>query len=601
MPRTSIVIFVAEHLILTYIISSPAVSTCSNIYHPTGSIVEIEAKTSTGTTSLRRQDVLHGDGMRNLQGGPKHPDLSITSTDGGTIKATAQFFQGGDRYIRVFTNDCETKFDPDVKFTVGGSPSSESEWTKKGSAEEKVDFVIPLKHLNDHLDNNDGGKVAVCIQLETVNTFTNTQVTVELDLTHSATAVSVEAKQPDAIDLDPVNVETKVDAWVCAGDDADPDFNDTPISSLEVPGKIYVCIEVTDGYAIRSGKLVADADHTAVEDKVIDNYMSIAVKGETGKYNEEDTIQILKSNLIRVSIMGDRKWAPVLASTTLKITIDAYFEPDAGRRLASPRHLKFQPGSLRIRKQEFASASTTVELRAASDAGPQLTSGAGPQLTSGAGPTPTSGSIPDDSTPTNESKTNIALIAGAAGAGAFVVVAVAFLLVSRKRRQNDEDNEKAITALDTTDKGSLDSTSRSSIRSSISSSNGSDHDTSRSSASNSRISGNPHARGPPRRPPQDSQRDPPRRPQQGSRRGPPRRSPQGPPRGPPRRTDGSIPTSAPRNASPRRPNGPPRGPNNRPRGPVPANGGRVAPPRRHNGNAPRPSQGHLRPKTPPPY
>ena len=259
-----------------------------------------------------------------------------------------------------------------MDFTVGGVSSADSEWTENGNANEKVDFVIPLKHLNGHLDTTDAGKVDVCIQLETVNTLSNTQVTVQLDLTHSATAVSVEAKQPDAIDLAPVNIETKVDAWVCAGNADNPAITDTKIDSLEVPGKIYVCVEVNEGYAIQSGKLVADAARTQGDDKTIDNYMVLA-SGVTGQYNVADTFQVLKPNLVRVSIMGDRNWAPVLSSDTLTITVDAYFVPTADRRLASSRHLaKFQPGSLRIKnanakEQKFASAFTTVQLRAASD------------------------------------------------------------------------------------------------------------------------------------------------------------------------------------------------------------------------------------------
>ena len=581
---------VAEHYIglLTYI-SSPAFSTSllsRRQYHPTGIIVETEAKTSSSL--LRRQVALHEDNTRNLQGGPKHPDLKIVSTVGGTITASAAFFQGGDRYIRVFKNDCITKFFPNVDFTVGDASSIDSEWTENGSAGDTVNFVIPLKHLNGHLDNTDGGKVDVCIQLETVSTFSNTRVPVELDLTHTATAISVNAKQPAAVQMQGIDINTQVNAWVCAGNDADPAFTDTKINELEVPGKIFVCIEVNDGYAIRSGKLVADAAQTQGDDKTIVNYMddTVLATGLTGVYNTADTIQILKPNLVRVSIMGDRNWAPVLASNTLTITIDAYFEPDAGRRLASPRHLaKFQPGSLRIKntkKEKFASAFTTVQLRAASDTGPQSTSGVGPA--------PTSGVISDDATPTNESKTNIAVIAGAAGASAFVAVAVAFLLVSRKRRQSEESNERVIAALDTTDKDSLDPTTRSSIRSSVSSSNASDHEA-------SKVSGNPNARGPPRRPPQGCQRDPPRLPPQGS------------PRDPPHRNDGSIPNGAPRGASPRHPNGPPqrphgppRGRNNRPtRFPAPTNGGRPSPPRGKNGCATAPPQGHLRSKTPPPY
>lgn len=81
----------------------------------------------------------------------------------------------------------------------------------------------------------------ICIQLESDNTYSNTRVTIKLDLTSSA-GVSVEAEQPDAVDLNDVTVETTVDAWVCAGDDADPKIPDNEIETLEVPGKIYVCI-----------------------------------------------------------------------------------------------------------------------------------------------------------------------------------------------------------------------------------------------------------------------------------------------------------------------------------------------------------------------
>ena len=131
-----------------------------------------------------------------------------------------------------------TASDTDSEESESGTPSTESEWEgepPQNDSQSQVKFIIPLQTFLDQI-SKDEGWVDICIQLESDNTYSNTRVTIKLDLTSSA-GVSVEAEQPDAVDLNDVTVETTVDAWVCAGDDADEE-----IETLEVPGKIYVCV-----------------------------------------------------------------------------------------------------------------------------------------------------------------------------------------------------------------------------------------------------------------------------------------------------------------------------------------------------------------------
>ena len=310
---------------------------------------------------LRHQDIgvdLVPGVSRNLQQGkPDHPDLSISSTADGIISATAEFYQDGNRYIRVFQNDCVSKFNPGVEFSIVDGGSSEgSEWYGTGTTSDPVNFEIPTANLHEHLNDVDGGEVDVCIQLETTNTLSNIQIKVLLDLTGATTAFTVGVKQPDAINTS-VSIETDVVAWVCDGSDANPDTTNR-IQTLEVPGKIYVCIKVTEGYAIQNGALTVDAAVTEeVDDKIIGNYMDMDIlqEGITGIYNVEDTCQIMSPNFVRLSFMGDKTWAPFQATTDLTITVDAYFEPERRRLL---------PGIRMAQDTEFASFTTTVQVKA---------------------------------------------------------------------------------------------------------------------------------------------------------------------------------------------------------------------------------------------
>ena len=277
----------------------------------------------------------------------------------------------------------------------------------------------------------------------------------KLDLTHETAAFSVDVKQPDAV-VAGVTVTTQLTAWVCAGDDASPVLANK-IDELEVPGKIYICIKCTDGYAIRRGELSADAAETGIgSDKTIANYMALP-NGVTGQYSVDDTYQVMSTSgdLIRVSIMGDRTWAPVLSQSTLSITVDAYFEPVTGRLLASDSYegeegKKFQPGSLRIRGDdqesttsesffhegvEFSSFTTTVQLNG----------------------------------PSEEKKDTTAVMGCAIGAGTLVFICCFYFILARKLRPDnkEENNNKAAIYPDV--KSVVSSTAASTSASSISS------------------------------------------------------------------------------------------------------------------------------------
>ena len=230
---------------------------------------------------------------RHLQGEPQHPDLSNVATTGGKFSADVTFYQQGNQYIRILKNDCKTKFTPGVEFSADSKASSKSEWAETGGANDVVPFEIPLKNFLNHIAD-DNRQVDICIQLETDNTLTNIQYEVKLDLTHETAAFSVDVKQPDAV-VAGVTVNTQLTAWVCAGDDASPVLANK-IDELEVPGKIYICIKCTDGYAIRRGELSADAAETGPgSDKKIANYMTLA-NGVTGQYDVDDTYQVMSTS-----------------------------------------------------------------------------------------------------------------------------------------------------------------------------------------------------------------------------------------------------------------------------------------------------------------
>ena len=160
-------------------------------------------------------------------------------TTGGKFSAKVTFYQQGKQYIRLLQSDCFSKFNPGVEFSADNKASSNSEWTEKGGANEVVPFEIPLKNFLNHIAD-DNGQVDVCIQLETDNTLTNIQYEVKLDFTHETAAFDVDVKQPDAV-VAGVTVDTKLTAWVCAGDDESPNIANN-IDTIQVPGKIYICI-----------------------------------------------------------------------------------------------------------------------------------------------------------------------------------------------------------------------------------------------------------------------------------------------------------------------------------------------------------------------
>lgn len=313
-------------------------------------------------TSIDPVESSHGH--RHLQGGPKVAELSLTydpDTDGSEIKGAATFFQGGDRSIRLFTADCATPFSPSLTFdVVGGATNPQNDtytYDEKGPAQSTVEFNIKLASLDDHLlddadattagtgtANNvlDGGKVTVCVQLETVNTLQNYVRTITIDLTHSATATA-NAAQPSA-NVTALNIDTKLDAWVC-------DYNsEAVVGSVTVPGMIYVCIQCTDGYQIQEGTLSADSAYTAATvDEEYNDYMVTGTPQTTGTlvaltkatpdtWSGTPTLEVLANNKVRVSVQGLSTWAATATTSTpassfLTITVTAQFDPV--RRLAT--------------------------------------------------------------------------------------------------------------------------------------------------------------------------------------------------------------------------------------------------------------------------
>jgi len=286
-----------------------------------------------------------GDNHRQLQGGPSPPELTFNG-NGNKFDGNAKFYQGGQKYIRLFKDDCVTKFaDPAVEFKYLDNDGVETDTTNSvidysspaSPAESDLDFTLPLDDLHEHLSGDNDGTVTVCIQLESVNTLKNFIRTITLDLTDSVTVLTVEAKQPGA-DIGDVTVNTDVTAWVCDNANGTPDSS-SPVTSVEVPGKIYVCIETTDGFQIESGALEATSAYTNNDpDENIVNYMALTA-GETDTWSAENTVQVLKPSLCRVSIVAPSTWAPTATtanptgSSTLTIEVTAQFDPV--RRLAT--------------------------------------------------------------------------------------------------------------------------------------------------------------------------------------------------------------------------------------------------------------------------
>ena len=301
---------------------------------------------------------MHNANLRQLQGGPKAPTLSLSypTTGGNVINGAAEFFQGGERSIRLFTADCETPFSPSVTFSVGGNTQTDSyTYTESGSAQSTVNFDIDLVSLDNHLSALDNGSVTVCVQLETVNTLQNYVRTINVDLTHSVTIDTTKVAQPVAdVALTALDVVTNLEAWVCAetSDDAAivSGSKTSPVVDIEVPGRLYVCIEVTDGYEIQTGQLTAASDVTpSVPSKTIGDYISEPTQVSTGAWattasvlgwSQENTMQTWtsKKNLVRVSVVLPSNWAQTAVvspppTSTVTITVTAQFDPV--RRLAT--------------------------------------------------------------------------------------------------------------------------------------------------------------------------------------------------------------------------------------------------------------------------
>jgi len=276
-------------------------------------------------------------------GAPNPPELTLTA-DGNQINGTANFYQGGTKYIRLFTSDCNATFNlPEVEFKyIDGNgvetETSDSVYEFFTPANVAEDFILPLDDLYQHLDSDDDGEVTICIQLESVNTLKNFVRNISLDLTDDYT-FDVNATQPEA-DIADVTVATNVIAWVCDNTSDDPLIDDA-LDSVEVPGKIYVCIQATEGFEIQSGGLEVDSSNTGTgTDLSITNYMEITTDGETGTWTEFDTVQTWagKPNLARVSFMGQSDWAPPATAderlaADLTIVVTAQFDPV--RRLAT--------------------------------------------------------------------------------------------------------------------------------------------------------------------------------------------------------------------------------------------------------------------------
>jgi len=276
-------------------------------------------------------------------GAPNPPELTLTD-DGNQLQGTATFFQGGTKYIRLFTSDCATTFSgPPVEFKYDNDNGVETEtigsvysYDSAASAAAKG-FTLPLDDLHQHLSGTNDGSVTICIQLESVNTIQNFVRTINLDLTDGYT-VTITAQQPGA-DIADVTVETDVIAWVCDNTSDDPLIDDA-LDSVEVPGKIYVCIQATEGFEIQSGGLEVDSSITTADpDHSITNYMALET-GIKNNWDEDDTVQTWagKPNLARVSFMGQSDWAPTATAdeqltATLTIVVTAQFDPV--RRLAT--------------------------------------------------------------------------------------------------------------------------------------------------------------------------------------------------------------------------------------------------------------------------
>jgi len=189
---------------------------------------------------------------------------------------------------------------------------------------------------------------------------------------------------------------------------------------VEVPGKIYVCIETTEGFQIQSGGLTADSSYTTGTDPdlSISDYVGLTT-GVTDTWDAGNTFQTwtTKPNLARVSFMAPSSWAPVDTTgtaTPATLTIDVTAQFDPVRRLATvsasarneneKRHLRtrrhedqdlesplhwgrlpesplkelaveagmFFPPTPTIQAMEMASASTTVLLHGPAPATPTL-------------------------------------------------------------------------------------------------------------------------------------------------------------------------------------------------------------------------------------
>ena len=313
--------------------------------------------------------------QRQLKGGPTEPELTLTTSD-SIITGTADFNQGGQQTIRLFKKNCSDKFETTsgsitdyaefvVTSTPSPTPSVGSVYSASGNANDDVVFELSMAELYSYLVDNtgvaggtdgdakDGGEVTVCIQLESVNTIKNYIQKITIDLTHSAT-INTDAAQPDA-SVEALNIATDLTAWICdeTSDDASTvsGSKSSAVGEIEVPGRLYVCIEVTDGYEIQLGELAASSDVTTPNPShSITNYMSGPTVVTTGAWandgagiwSQDDTVQTwtTKKNLVRVSIIAPSNWAATATSTatdppasTVTVQVTAQFDPV--RRLAT--------------------------------------------------------------------------------------------------------------------------------------------------------------------------------------------------------------------------------------------------------------------------
>jgi len=143
-----------------------------------GSIVGIDAG-RIGNRNVQLKTAVATHHRRELKtSAPIPPTLTFTP-NANKFDGIAIFHEDGEKHIRIFKDDCVTKFsDPKVEIQYdnnGGTEmeTTDSDYTFTANNGASQQFKLPLDDLHEHLSGTNDGSVTVCIQLESASTLKN--------------------------------------------------------------------------------------------------------------------------------------------------------------------------------------------------------------------------------------------------------------------------------------------------------------------------------------------------------------------------------------------------------------------------------------------